>query len=182
MPDVFEAVTSVVKTFLDNDPKTALHVGEVMSCWSYLTVLEESIAANEVGLNTTTDGELTKALKEAIQMSKSQADKLAKFLRSEGVSLPERTEEKPKSNPASIPMGVKATDEQLANVLAIQTATATVACATAESQSLRNDLSVIWLKLQSEQVTFATTLRNMMRKRGWLKIPPYYHPPGLPVQ
>jgi hypothetical protein len=29
---------------------------------------------------------------------------------------------------------------------------------------------------------FGTSLKNTMRKRGWIKVPPYYYPPGMPKQ
>lgn len=38
-------------------------------------------------------------------------------------------------------------------------------------------VGVMWFAFQSEQVSFGATLKNLMRKRGWIKVPPLYYPP-----
>lgn len=35
--------------------------------------------------------------------------------------------------------------------------------------SVRNDVGLLWLQNYLESVTFGTTLKTLMRKRGWLK-------------
>ncbi|MCX7711447.1 MAG: DUF3231 family protein [Clostridia bacterium] len=182
MPNIFEAVSNVVKTFVEGEPKTPLHVGEVMHCWTYITALQESIAYEEVGINTTTDNELKKVLLEAKKMCESQAERLRRFMQEEGVPLPEGSSAKPKSDPDAVPLGVRLSDEELVNGVSLKVASAIVACATGQSQSIRNDTGLIWLEFQAEQLTFGTNLKNLMRKRGWIKMPPPYCPPGVPKQ
>jgi hypothetical protein len=49
LTSLLEAVNDVMKTFIDEDPKPPLHVGEIMNCWTYLTMLEEEQANVQIG-------------------------------------------------------------------------------------------------------------------------------------
>jgi spore coat protein CotF len=181
VPDVLEAVKNVVQSFIDDEPKPPLHVGEVMSCWSFLAAISEIQVQTEAGINSTTDPELRTALHDAVAMFKSQKEQLTSFMLLEGVSLPPTSESKPISNPREVPLGVKLTDIQLANSLKIKVALSITNCANAAAQTVRNDMGLIWAKFLQELLTCATTLKSLMLKRGWLKVPPLYYPPGSPI-
>jgi spore coat protein CotF len=181
VPDVLEAVKNVVKSFIDDEPKSPLHVGEVMSCWSFLAAISEIQVQTEAGINSTTDPELRIALHDAVEMFKSQKERLTEFMLVEGVPLPPASESKPISNPRGVPLGVKLTDTQLANSLKIKVALTITNCANGAAQTVRADMGLIWGELLSGQITFSTTLKSLMRKRGWLKVPPLYYPPGSPI-
>ena len=73
-------------------------------------------------------------------------------------------------------------EKELANGVSVKVIASILACATGMSQSIRNDLGLMWIELQSEQLTFGATLKALMKKRGWLEVPPTYVPPGLPKQ
>ncbi|MDR6121074.1 hypothetical protein QFZ87_000671 [Bacillus sp. SLBN-46] len=79
-----------------------------------------------------------------------------------------------------LPLGVKLTDNELANGIAFKLVTCLQACSKGQADSVRNDVGILWLQYYLEWATFGTTLKTLMRKRGWLKVPPYYYPPGLP--
>lgn len=179
MPDVLEAVKNVAQSFIDDEPKSPLHVGEVMSCWSFLASAAEDQVHSEAGINSTTDPELSRALHEAVQMFKSQRERLIAFLQLEGVSLPPLSESKPISDPNEIPLGVRLTDDEIANSLIIKLVMAISSCADAVTQSVRNDVGLIWVEFLQEYLTFGATLKALMKKRGWFKFPPFYYAPGL---
>ncbi|WP_445486884.1 DUF3231 family protein [Niallia sp. 03133] len=98
----------------------------------------------------------------------------------EGIHLPPSSEERPQSDPNGVPLGTKLTDDEIMNGLSIKTVAAVVHCATAASQCVRNDVSVLFTQCMLEKIKFGTTLKDLMRKRGWIKVPPYYYPPGAP--
>ncbi|MGO4889884.1 DUF3231 family protein [Anaerobacillus sp. MEB173] len=174
MPNPFEAFWNTLKTMTDYDTKAPLHVGEVMTCWTYLAGIKDMLRYEEIGLNTTTDDEVREMLNDAYTMCKSQADRLESFLIKEGVPLPETVPPKPQAQTNNIPAGVKISDDEIANGVSIKIALAIIECATGQSQSIRSDVGMIWAEFQSEMLTFSTTLKKLMNKRGWLKIPPYY--------
>ena len=180
MPDLLQALKSVVQSFIKDENKSPLHIGEAMGCWIFLALVGETQVQTEVGINSTTDPELRKAFHEAVEMFKSQKERISAFMRSEGIPLPPLSESKPISDPHSVPLGVKLTDNELANSLKKKVSMAITNCSEAASQSLRSDVSLMWAEFLQEHITFLLILKSLMRKRGWLKVPPPYHPAGLP--
>ncbi|WP_407271294.1 DUF3231 family protein [Radiobacillus sp. PE A8.2] len=184
MPNPFEAVWNSLKTAIDStdEPHSPLHVIEVGDCWKYVTMVEEYIRYEEVGLNTTTDDEVIEMLTDAVKTCEAHVNRLSQFMRKEGISLPDVTSAKPDSVPNEVPLGVKLTDDEITNGIAFKLVTCIQACAKGQADSVRTDVGLMWLEFYSEWVTFGTTLKTLMRKRGWLKVPPYYYPPGIPKQ
>lgn len=182
LTNLFEAVANTLKVKLDNEPKSPLHVGEVMSCWVYVAMMDEASIFMQAGVNMTSDDELLQMLKDSIEQCDKQSRKLKDFMKTEGVHLPNVSEPRPNSDPNSVPLGVKLTDEEIANGVSIKTASAIIACATGASQSIRTDLGTIWVDFLSEKLLFGTSLKTLLIKRGWIKVPPYYYPPGQPQQ
>jgi hypothetical protein len=182
MPNVIESISVALRSLVDEEPKPPLHVGEVMSCWTYLTILEESIVVEQQGLNMTTDTELRDFVEKSMAKASSQAQRLKDFMQREGVSLPPHSEHKPLSDPNAVPLGAKSTDSEIANAVVIKLVTSITTCASAAADSVRNDVGLMFVEFQSEALTFAAMLKSLMRKRGWLKIPPFYYPPGAPHQ
>lgn len=180
MPDLLQALKSVIQSFIKDENKTPLHIGEAMGCWAFLALIGETQVQTEAGINSTTDPELRKALQDAVNMLRSEKERISAFIRSEGVPLPPLSESKPISDPNCVPLGVKLTDNELANSLKKKISMAITNSSQAASQSLRTDVSLMWAEFMQEHITFLTTFNSLMRKRGWLKVPPPYFPPGLP--
>ena len=180
VPDIIQAVNNVIQSFIDEEPKSPLHVGEVMSCWSFLSEIADEQVHSEAGINSTSDPELSKALHEAAEMFKSQKDRMTAFLQSEGVPIPPLSESKPISNPHEVPFGVKLTDDEIANSVNIKILLGISYCTNAIIQCVRNDVGLIWMEFLQEFMTFGVNMKTLAKKRGWLKSPPSYSPPGSP--
>ncbi|QOR64823.1 DUF3231 family protein [Cytobacillus suaedae] len=182
MPNPFESFWNTLKLSIDNvnESKHPLHTGEVTICWTYYTALKEFIRYEEIGLNTTDDDEVKEMLKDAKKLCESQTKRLEEFMLMEGIPLPELPSKKPKSDLNEVPLGVKFTDDELTNGVSIKVATAIIECATGQAQAIRTDLGLMWVEFHTELLTFGTTLKSLMRKRGWIRVPPYYYPPGMP--
>ncbi|WP_332327741.1 DUF3231 family protein [Metabacillus litoralis] len=184
LPNPFEAIWNTLKTTIDkvDEPHSPLHVIEVGDLWKYVTMVEEFIRYEEVGLNTTSDDEVREMLVDAVKLCESQVKRLSDFMKKEGVPLPDVTSAKPESNPKEVPLGVKLTDDEISNGISFKLVLCMQACAKGQADAIRNDIGLLWLNFYTEWVAFGTTLKTLMRKRGWIKIPPYYYPPGSPVQ
>jgi hypothetical protein len=179
MTNILEAAVDVAKSLTD-DKKQPLHIGEAMLCWTHLTVVSEANDYIKIGINTTTDEELNHALKKCYDICDSHAERLKTFMIREGVQLPQLSETRPDSDPEAIPDGVKQTDYEIANGLSIKVASAIVQCATGVAESIRTDVGLMWTEFVQDYIIFGAPLKEMMSRRGWLKQPPFYHPPGLP--
>lgn len=180
MSNVLEALKHLVVSYVDHDTKPPMHVGEVMACWTYLAMLNEAVSYEEAALHMTGDEELLGAVRDGIKMCSSQSKRLSSFMTREGIPLPPGPEQKPQSIPSAVPLGVKLTDNEISNGMSVKVAGAIVAAASGAAQSIRNDIGILWVEFQAEQMVYGTTLKAIMRKRGWLKIPPAYIPPGSP--
>ncbi|GEL76461.1 DUF3231 family protein [Tenuibacillus multivorans] len=175
----FESSLQVLKSLNDNR-KDQLHIGEVMACWTYLAFVESIISYEEIGLNMTTDQDVQKFIPDALKVANSHKQELRDFMLKEGVPLPSSPEHKPKADPKAVPEGTKLTDDELMNTLSINFVYAGDMCAAAASQCIRTDVGLMFLKFQVDKFSLGFSAKEIMRKRGWLKRPPAYNPPGAP--
>ncbi|UTR12615.1 DUF3231 family protein [Evansella sp. LMS18] len=184
MPNPFEAVWNMLKIGVDSadEPTAPLNIIEAGDCWKYMTMVENFLRYEETGMNTSTDDEIREMLNDVIKVCESQAERLSKFMKQEGIPLPDVTSAKPVSNPNEIPLGVKLTDDEIANGIAFKMVLCAQHCAKGQADAIRYDIGMLWLEFFSEWVTFGATLKALMRKRGWLKVPPYYYTPGSPQE
>ena len=100
----------------------------------------------------------------------------------EGIPMPTTSASKPKSNPNEIPLGAKMTDDEIANGIVFKMVTLLQVCAKSQSDAIRVDVGLMWLEFYAECVTFGTTAKTLMKQRGWIRVPPYYYPPGNPTK
>jgi hypothetical protein len=96
-----------------------------------------------------------------------------------GVILPPVSEPKPYTDPLAIPPGVKLTDGEIANGLALKIIMMSTQSSTAAAQGVRTDMGALWVKFLTESLAYGMTLKTKMRKRGWAKFPPPFKPPGV---
>ncbi|CAM3872079.1 DUF3231 family protein [Marinicrinis lubricantis] len=177
MTNIFEAVSGIFQTLNAPEPKPSMHVGEVMDVWKYLGLIEEIIVFEQIGRNMTTDKDLLELLDEAIKMCSAQSDRLKMLMETEGIPQPDLPEDKPRSEANAVPMGVKLTDTEIANILSAKLLVTVMECARNMTECVRNDIGAMWANFFYEQAKLGARAKTMMRKNGWLKIPPAYSPP-----
>lgn len=180
MTKILETIGEIIKSFNDEEEKPSIHIGEAMNLWTALTSFQEARALYQAALNMTTDKDLIHVLQNAVEASKKDYDLVKNMMIKEGIPLPAISEDKPHSSPNAVPEGVKLTDDEIANLISVKIAFAITFCAQSISTSIRTDIGLLFLQIQTELMKFAVPLKNMMKTRGWLKAPPAYHPPGAP--
>lgn len=178
MVGILEAAITTIKSLTDEEKPQPLHVGEVMACWIYLAGLEIAKVTVQAGINTTSDEDLKAILKEDLELNHSQRERLYEFMLKESITLPPAHENMPHSDPNSIPLGVKLTDEVLANELSFKIVSLILRAAGANAESIRTDFGLIFLQFQAEKVMLGAKIKQLMIKRGWIKMPPLFIPPG----
>ncbi|MDP4551041.1 DUF3231 family protein [Alkalihalobacillus macyae] len=182
MKKIYSSMLGILQSYKDDTPKPPLHVGEVMSCWTAYAIFREAQIFYKMALNTTEDKPLKNITQEIFDGSITDWNKLRDFLIKEGVQLPPTSQAKPDSKPSDIPLGVKLTDDEIANGIALKLAAVNMLCASSISQSTRTDVALMFLKVQTNILMFSAELKTLMEKKSWLKTPPYYLPPGAPTQ
>ncbi|MCM3618377.1 DUF3231 family protein [Sutcliffiella horikoshii] len=180
MTSPIEAIAAIIKNFTDEEPKLPLHVGEVMDLWTAFTAFKEAHTLYQVALHTTIDRDLKAVLEEALACSLADTKRVEEFLIKEGVPLPLVNPDKPESDPSSVPEGVKLTDDEIANLISVKVAGSITFCAQAMSKTIRTDVGLLFFSIQVNLMKFAAPLKNLMKSRGWLRVPPKYSPPGAP--
>ncbi|MBP1155087.1 MULTISPECIES: DUF3231 family protein [unclassified Paenibacillus] len=174
----FEIIKDTFKPFLDGE-KPPLHVGEVMNLWFYLTGTEQTLRVDQVSYNVVQDPELKGKLEDIINnIHKPMINELTEFLKKEGISLPKSSPEKPIGDYRTIPEGAKMSDEEIANLLAYNLVIGITSAVRGLTESVRADVGMMFAKNQMMKVTYSLTLKDLMVKRGWIKVPPYYFPGG----
>ncbi|WP_274364777.1 DUF3231 family protein [Paenibacillus thermotolerans] len=170
-----------IKSMLTEADKQPMHIGETNTCWIYLAGLQLAKASVQIALNTTKDDELSNILNEDLQLNFKQQETLKDLLIREGIPLPPGHEDMPKSNAESIPLGAKMTDEIIANELSIKITSLIMCAAGGACESVRTDLGAMFAQFLGEKMLLGTRLKQLMRYRGWIKVPPFYVPPGAPI-
>lgn len=151
-----------------------------MDLWTAFTAFNEAHILYQIALNSTIDTELTHALQTAYKSSNTDTKRIQDFLLKEGVPLPLVNSPKPISKPNSIPEGAKLTDDEIANLVSVKVATSIAFCADAMSKTIRSDVGMLFFEIQVNLMKYAASLKNLMKKRGWLRMPLTYNPTGLP--
>ncbi|WP_163100312.1 DUF3231 family protein [Peribacillus alkalitolerans] len=171
----FEVLKDAFLPLLDGEKKP-LHVGEVMNLWFYLTGTEQTLRGDQISYNLVQDEELKEKLKDVIEnVHRPMIEELKEFLRKEGVPLPETTPEKTIGDYRSVPEGAKMTDEEIANFLAYNLVVGINAATRGITEAVRTDVGYMFMKYQMMKVTFALTLKELMIRKDWILIPPYYN-------
>lgn len=178
MTNIWEAAKGVITLYTDDEPKGPLHIGEVMNLWTYHTMLSEINRFVEMSLNTTTDDELIEALKKSFAACDKQIREIEKLFRDEGIPIPPTDERKPHTNPDAVPLGAKMSDDEIANGISVKQVSSLILCATGLAQSIRADIGSMWFQFFLSRVEYGAYFKPLLRKRGWLKVPPYYYPTG----
>jgi hypothetical protein len=172
--NIFEIFKDAVKPFTDGE-KSPLNVGEIMNLWLFLTGLEQTLRGDQVSYNIVQDPELKDKLKYIIDNQHwPMIQEIADFLRNEGIPLPNSTAQKPIADYRNIPEGARMTDEEIANLLSYNLLVGITSACRGIVESVRPDVAFMFAKYQAMKMAYGVSLKDLMIKRGWLRVPPYY--------
>ncbi|MFZ5645833.1 MAG: DUF3231 family protein [Bacillota bacterium] len=164
------------KPFIDGE-KPPLNVLEVSNLWLFLAITNNTLRNEEIAINITQDNELKKILQDAREIHKTAAEDINKLLKQENVALPEDTPEKAYvSEVKNIPEGAKPNDEEIANLMSFNLLLGIKYSARGSTESIRPDVGYIFFKVIVKKTLLGVTLKALMQKRGWLRVPPPYKP------
>lgn len=172
---ILELLKDMITPYTDGE-KPPLHIGEAYHLWYYLAGVDHIIRCEQVAYNTAHDEELKTAVEDLItNIHKPMREELLTFLQSEGVPIPPSTPEKPLNGPfLNIPEGAVLSDEEVANLIAWAIVTGIQIGVRGLTESLRPDVAAMFAKNQIMHLTWSITMKNLMHKKGWIKLPPPY--------
>ncbi|RXT07793.1 DUF3231 family protein [Ammoniphilus sp. CFH 90114] len=173
--NLFEIFKDAAAPFIDGK-KRPLNTGEVMNLWFYLIGTNQTLRIDQVALNTTQDPELKAKLEEIIQeVHNPMIVELTDFFKKEGIPLPNTTPEKPMAHDLKdIPPDALISDEEIANLLVYNLYIGINSAVRGLTEAVRADVGMMFAKYEMMKLTYFITLKDLMKRRGWLHIPPYY--------
>ncbi|RIX51523.1 DUF3231 family protein [Paenibacillus nanensis] len=177
MANLLEAIQEIFGKLVDREPEPPINVGEVMDLWKYFIFIQEAIVLEQVSKNTTLDEELSKLLKQALDICHSHSERIKKVLKEQGIPIPASPGDKPDLRAESIPLGVRLNDAEIAKILAAKLLQSTKECSRSMMEAIRFDLGLMWANFFYEHAKLGAVLKSKMRNRGWIEYPPAYQGP-----
>lgn len=172
--NLFEVMKDSFAPFLDGD-KPPLHIGEAFNIWTFLAASQETIRSEMVFYNVASDPELRAKIKELREdVHEPAIHDLQSLLLDAGVPLPQETEMIPQLPHSDTPFGEKPTDAQIANLVIFNLNQGINYCAEYLTNAIRADVGYTFMKILTKKVMFGATIKPLLLKNGWVKIPPTY--------
>lgn len=169
-----ELIQDMFHPFLDGK-KPPLNAGEVMNLWHYLNGAQQFLKEEQFAYSLVQDEELKEKLNDLItNIHRPIVKELFDFLNNEGVSLSEAILEDTARHFGELPAEARLTDEEFANQLLNNISLGITYAARGLAESVRADVCHKFAKFQMMKVMFGISLKPLMEKRGWLKVPPYF--------
>jgi hypothetical protein len=169
-----EVISSVFKPFLDGkkSPPNTLEVGNL---WMYMAIAENSLRNEQVAFNTVEDTELKKKLQQAADdVHNPIMMDIKKFFLHEGIPLTDPSADKPFTNLRNVHEGAKLTDFEIANLMSFNILIGSTFAMRGLTESIRADIQYIYSKAMMRKVTFSAPLKDLMIRKKWIQVPPYY--------
>jgi hypothetical protein len=172
--NIFELITDAIKPYLDGE-KSPLNVGEVMNLWFYLTATEQTLRGEQVSFNTVEDQELKEKLKDVMHdVHEPIRTEVVDFLKAEGVPLPKMTPDHTIGEFRDIPKDGKLNDQEVANLVSFNIVLGINYATRGMTESVRPDVAAMFARFQLKKTLFMIPFRDLLKRKGWLMIPPYY--------
>jgi len=176
--------SNIIMGILNGNPKDEpLHYGEIFALWSSLSVAKGALDNYQVLINHTGDEDLKKFLKKVIESSiKPSIKDIEEILLHNDIALPPTPAERPETDLEQIPVGARFQDPQIAYMVAADISASVVASSQAMSQSLREDVGLLFGEMGAKKAKDGAELLQMMKDKGWLVPPPLHHETKQPQE
>lgn len=169
--------SKIIMGILSGNPQhEPLHYGEVFGLWSTLSVAKAALDGYQVYINHTGDQELKAFLKQVIESSiKPSIKEIEEVLLHNDIAVPPTPAERPEADLEQIPAGARFQDAQIAYMVAADIAAGVVASSQGMSQSIREDIGLMYGQMGAKKAKDGALLLLMMKDKGWLVPPPLHH-------
>lgn len=168
--------SKIIMGILNGNPQDEpLHYGEVFGLWSALSVAKAELDEYQVYTNHTGDEELKSFLKKVIETSiKPSIKELEEVLLHNDIAVPPTPAERPEADLEQIPVGARFQDAQIAYMVSASIAAGVVASSQGLSQSVREDVGLLYGQIGAKKVKDGAALLQIMKDKGWLVPPPLH--------
>jgi hypothetical protein len=158
---------------LTGNPKDEpMHYGEIYNVWQFSMAAKACVSACRAYYYHAGDKDLKKMLKDLIDQSELEISECDSLLTHNGITPSPVMPERPEAKLEDIPIGARFTDQEIAPMLAADTAAGLVACSQIMGTSIREDIGALFAKYHATKAAFGLRILRMSKEKGWLIPPP----------
>ncbi|MFS0723826.1 DUF3231 family protein [Paenibacillus sp. 1P07SE] len=158
---------------LSGNPKDEpLHYGEIYDVWQFSLVAKGCISANRASSYHAGDNDLKKILEEIIDQAELEASECDTILTHNGIAPIPALPARPAVKLEDIPVGVKLSDQEIASMIAADTALGLVNCSQIMAKAVREDIATLFAKYHATKAAIGLKILRLNKEKGWLIPPP----------
>lgn len=157
-----------------NSKDQPLHYGEVFDIWSFSMKAKGCISVYRAYSFHAGDKELKKILDDLINQAELESKECDHLLVENGVPSLPALPVRPEAKLEDIPVGARITDQEIASLIAADTAASLVACSMTMGKSIREDIGALFGKYHLTKAALGLKILQLTKEKGWLVPPPLH--------
>ncbi|MEK8132356.1 DUF3231 family protein [Paenibacillus filicis] len=158
---------------LSGNPKDEpLHYGEVYDLWQFSMKAKGCISAYRAYQYHAGDKELKDILADMIDQAELEVSECDEILIQNGVATSPKLPPRPEVKLEEIPVGARFTDQEIAALIATDSAAGLVVCSQVMGKSIREDIGALFGKYHMTKAATGAKILRTFKKKGWLIPPP----------
>jgi hypothetical protein len=154
---------------LSGNPKDEpLHYGEIYDVWQFSMKAKGCISAYRAYQYHAGDKDLKKTLGDLINQAELEVSECNTILTHNGITPSPGLPERPEVETEDIPVGARFTDQEIAAMIAANTAIELVTCSQIMGKCIREDVAALFAKYHATKATLGLKILRMSKEKGWL--------------
>lgn len=160
---------------LTGNPKDQpLHYGEAFDLWSFSMKAKGCVSVYRAYSYHAGDKELKKILDDLINQAELESEECDQILLHNGIPSSPTLPARPEAKFENIPVGARFTDQEIASLIATDTAASMAACSMTMGKSIREDIGALFGKYHATKAALGLKILQLNKQKGWLVPPPLH--------
>jgi len=160
---------------LSGNPKDEpIHYGEVFDVWAFSLKAKGCVSIYRAYNFHAGDKDLKEILGDLINQAELEVIECDTILTSNGIAPSPDLPARPEAKLTEIPVGARITDQEIAALIAADTAASLVTCSQIMGKSIREDVGALFGKYHLTKAALGLKILQLTKEKGWLVPPPLH--------
>lgn len=160
---------------LSGNPKDEpVHYGEVFDVWAFSMKAKGCVSIYRAYNFHAGDKDLKEILGDLINQAELEVKECDTILTSNGIAPSPDLPARPEAKLTEIPVGARITDQEIAALIAADTAASLVTCSQIMGKSIREDVGALFGKYHLTKAALGLKILQLTKEKGWLVPPPLH--------
>jgi hypothetical protein len=160
---------------LSGNPKDEpIHYGEVFDVWAFSMKAKGCVSIYRAYNFHAGDKDLKEILGDLINQAELEVKECDTILTSNGIAPSPDLPARPEAKLTEIPVGARITDQEIAALIAADTAASLVTCSQIMGKSIREDVGALFGKYHLTKAALGLKILQLTKEKGWLVPPPLH--------